>query len=207
MPKIVDITGQRFGRLVALERIPTKEHSYWRCRCDCGKETIVYLGSLRSRRTRSCGCLNDETHWKHGHSWRGGHSRTYKSWDAMISRTKRGYHPTVYHGVMVCDRWLIFENFLADMGERPLGKTLDRWPDKDGDYEPGNCRWATPIEQARNSHKVKPVVRSDGKYYATIIDAANDVGINFAGIVKVCRGQRQYAGGYGWKYANVDVGE
>jgi hypothetical protein len=76
----------------------------------------------------------------------------------MISRCRLKYHEARYYaerGVLVCKRWEIFENFLADMGERPPGKTLDRWPDSDGNYEPTNCRWATPREQYWNRRDVK----------------------------------------------------
>jgi hypothetical protein len=87
------------------------------------------------------------------------------------------------------------------MGERPSGKTLDRI-DRTRGYEPGNCRWATPKEQARNSNKPKAVIRSDGKRYASVIDAAVDVGVSYTGIVKVCNNAYgcKTSGGFGWAY-------
>jgi hypothetical protein len=91
---------------------------------------------------------------KHGHASRQKRSGTYMTWSAMIQRCKNPNN-TKYPkygalGIKVCERWEIFENFLADMGERPAGKTLDRWPDQSGNYEPSNCRWATPLQQQRN---------------------------------------------------------
>lgn len=87
---------------------------------------------------------------KHGHTYRHLPSRstpTYRSWKSMHMRCEGKY---AVLGITVCERWSQFEQFLADMGERPPGTTLDRWPNNQGDYEPGNCRWATPIEQSRN---------------------------------------------------------
>lgn len=90
----------------------------------------------------------------HGHTT-GGFSSAYHSWASMMQRCtnpkRRSYKHYGGRGITVCLRWRTFENFLADMGDRPDGKTIDRWPDKDGNYEPGNCRWATNSEQARNS--------------------------------------------------------
>jgi len=143
--------------------------------------------------------------FRHGHNPRSGQqSPTYKSWDNMITRCLRPSHGSYATyggaGITVCERWRDFVNFLADMGERPsLFHSIDRIDGSKG-YEPGNCRWATQLEQARNSRKVKPVVRSDGKRYDAVIDAARDLGIDFAGIVKTCRHQRKSAGGYGWSY-------
>lgn len=98
---------------------------------------------------------------RHGHSSRelngAKASPTYASWSAMRARCNLAGRDNADRyrdkGILVCDRWDYFDNFLADMGERPAGKTLDRWPNRDGNYEPGNCRWATPQEQARNTRK------------------------------------------------------
>ena len=103
---------------------------------------------------------------KHGHTNALGRSPTYWSWTAMRMRCLNpkyhAFHLYGGRGVKVCDRWLFsFVYFVADMGERPAGLTIDRWPNKDGDYEPGNCRWATKSEQALNrNHKQRksPVI-------------------------------------------------
>lgn len=95
---------------------------------------------------------------RHGHTIDRTYSPTYHSWQAMLSRTRyidRDVEKKhVARGIKVCERWLAFENFLADMGERPTGTTLDR-KDNNGDYEPANCRWATPVEQARNRRNAR----------------------------------------------------
>lgn len=130
-------------------------------RCLCGKEVIVYEGKLRYGSTRSCGCLQTDrardslpkpTHGKARHSM-GGRSPAYLSWQAMHDRCRRpgnvSYDKYGGRGIMVCEHWNKFENFLADMGERAKGLTLDRI-DPNGNYEPGNCRWANWFIQEGN---------------------------------------------------------
>lgn len=98
-------------------------------------------------------------HTTHGHTLGRRYSPTYHSWQAMLSRCRYPERDTeakhARRGITVCDRWKSFSNFLADMGERPEGMTLDRFPDNCGNYELGNCRWATPIEQARNRRNAR----------------------------------------------------
>ncbi len=148
--------GQRFGKLVvvakAAERPGSKGRYYWSCACDCGSAKDVGRAELIKGDTKSCGCINP----RHGMS----HSSTHKSWTAMIQRCtnpKREAFP--YYGgrgITVCERWATsFAAFFADVGERPPGTSLDRYPDPDGNYEPGNVRWATSLEQALNSRVTK----------------------------------------------------
>src|ERR1700730_18386682 len=144
----VDITGQRFGRLVAIE--PTNERIWryiaWRCQCDCGRECLAALGDLRKGSRTSCGCKHIGD-WKHGHGGGyGGSNRspTYNSWRSIHMRCNNpkniSYPDYGGRGITVCPEWNSFERFLADMGERPKGCTIDRWPDNDGNYESSNCR-------------------------------------------------------------------
>ena len=160
----LNLTGQRFGKLTAISvaDITSTGQSMWLCRCDCGKEKVIFIGNIRSGKQTSCGCSRkgNINSMKHGHNRNAKPSRTYKSWIAMISRCYRvndcHYPNYAGRGITVCDRWRnSFENFLADMGERPEGLSLDRFPDNDGSYFLENCRWATPKEQANNRRKRK----------------------------------------------------
>lgn len=157
-----DIRGERFGRLVAVAfaGVGHNGSSQWECLCDCGQTTITSVKYLRSGETTSCGCRRQEILASRGKdSWRHGGSKTplYMVWANMIARCEResSTHYRNYggRGIKVCPRWRkSFAAFAADMGPRPDGLTLDRI-DTNGNYEPSNCRWATPKEQVANTRR------------------------------------------------------
>ena len=151
--KIIDLSGQRFGRLIVVEPIEKRSggNVVWRCLCECRNETFVSACNLKSGRIQSCGCLAIDMRTTHGMS----HIKEYGIRNSIIQRCENpnntGYKNYGGRGIKVCERWRSsFENFLEDMGECPEGKSIDRWPDNNGDYEPGNTRYATPLEQANN---------------------------------------------------------
>lgn len=155
MPKWIDMTGQRYGRLIALEY---KGDSRWLFKCDCGRAHEAQGKDVRTGATSSCGCLHQELRHvvtrTHGHTVERNPSPTFSSYNAMKARCHNpknlSFDRYGGRGIRICARWLeSFETFLADMGERPVGMTLDRI-DGDGNYEPGNCRWTTHGEQVRN---------------------------------------------------------
>jgi hypothetical protein len=152
------IVGKRFARLVVLDDSGVGKDRRIFCRCDCGNEKSIIANHVRTGRIRSCGCLQREiailSNTIHGHNRIGQRTSEYRIWYAMKDRTLNPKSPAWDdyggRGITVCDRWRdSFEAFLADMGPRPSGLTLDR-KNNDGNYEPGNCRWATWAEQNNN---------------------------------------------------------
>ena len=149
---VVDMTGQKFGRLTVLELAGRNNGAVWRVRCECGTEKTVLRCNLVSHSTVSCGCARREAK-RHGHSRGDGNSPTYRSWAAMLNRVTNPkyakWHRYGGRGITVCDRWRSFECFLEDMGQRPPRTSIDR-VNNEGNYEPGNCRWATVAQQSAN---------------------------------------------------------
>lgn len=147
--------GTVYSRLTVVGDAPSGPcgAARFRCVCVCGTERIIYANSLKSGTTKSCGCLAIEKATKHGHINKKRPSKEYVSWAGMIARcTYEKHNRYKYYGgrgIKVCDRWNDFRNFLADMGERPKGNSLDR-VDINKDYCPENCRWADNRTQARN---------------------------------------------------------
>ena len=151
MSHLIDMTGQRFGRLVVIERSGSSKYgrAQWLVQCDCGQMVVTEGASMRSGNSLSCGCAFEESKYIHGHY----ETPTYKSWANMKNRCQNPnnsrYADYGGRGISVCERWQTFSNFLADMGERLPGTSIDRI-DVDGNYEPSNCRWADASTQRRN---------------------------------------------------------
>ncbi len=162
----IDETGNVYGKLTVVgfshsatvsktlkpgDRSGSRTLAFWRCKCECGRERVVVGRDLRrkdKRAVRTCGTC---PRISHGMSY----SSEYISWHMMMSRCTMpaysGYPQYGGRGITVCDKWLTFSGFIEDMGPKPSqSHTIDRFPNRNGNYEPSNCRWATKADQNRN---------------------------------------------------------
>lgn len=161
-----DLTGKKFGRWIIVSMLDGQKA---KAICECGTESEVWTPNLKHNKSLSCGCLSQEINSRPNPAMSArltthGQSKTpiYKVWASMIARctnsTLPEYHNYGGRGITVCERWLRFENFIADMGQRPSDKhSIDRI-NNDGNYEPTNCRWATKKQQCNNTRRNRIIV-------------------------------------------------
>lgn len=167
MPRFIDLSGTRFGRLVALKVAARRKGGiHWECICDCGTQCVVATVGLRHGGTQSCGCLYREVMKTASRTHGLSSSGAYRTWTAMKSRcyrkTDTAYSDYGGRGITVCDEWRgSFEAFFGDMGHKPPGTTIER-KDPNGAYTPGNCIWATRKVQSRNRRSLR-IVSVDGR--------------------------------------------
>jgi len=184
--KLIDRTGKRYGRLVVMERADDRAGRVaWRCQCDCGTVKVVTANKIQQG-TSSCGCLARESMRRvglsnatHGHTRGGNSSSEYRTWSGMWNRctnpNSADYARYGGRGIRVCERWDDFDTFLADMGPKPSPThSIDRI-DNDGNYAPGNCRWALPTDQSRNQRTNHLI--TIGQRTMTTAEWAEEVGL------------------------------
>lgn len=190
-PNFIDITGQTFSKLTVIKRDGKNKEgkATWLCKCECGKESIVTGKQLRTGKTRSCGCLLAEVtaarSTTHGMARRGNKNKLYSTWMKIKQRchneTCSDYYLYGATGISVCDRWRnsfqdFYDDIISAIGHRPNKMSLDRFPNKYGNYEPGNVRWGTDEMQANNKRNNR-MLTHDGRTM-TLMMWSREVGIH-----------------------------
>lgn len=209
MGRFRDLTGERFGKLLVLQKNGYNKHHqlYWLCECDCGNRKNVLGMCLSTGQTNSCGCLAKETIAKL--NYRHGMTKTpiYGLWHAMIQRCYDKncdvYHRYGGRGINVCNKWQTFEGFYEDMGDKPKGKSLERL-NNDGDYCPENVVWADAKTQA-NNRRSNVVLEHDGKKQ-TMQQWCDELGLKIATVwarLNVYGYSIEKALTPGWRASNV----
>ena len=178
MRKTIIKSGDKFGKLTAIRFIEMRKNStqYWLFRCECGNEKIIRVSSVRNKSVKSCGCLIKNCGVRHGMY----KTKTYSSWANMKSRcfgkNNQRYKNYGERGIKVCEEWLVFENFLNDMGERPKGKSIDRI-DNNRNYCKENCCWSDIFTQMNNTSRNHFITYKNKTQ--TIAQWARELNINY----------------------------
>lgn len=178
--RLIDRIGERYDRLIVIGRAPNKSatdtNARWICRCDCGRQTVVYGQDLQRGKVRSCGCWNAEKRVKHGMS----RTITYRTWKAMLQRCENPDNESYCNyggrGIYVSEEWHSFEAFYADMGDKPPKMSLERI-DNNGPYSKGNCKWAT-MKQQLNNRRINRSITAFGRTQ-TISQWAEETGLKW----------------------------
>lgn len=176
--RLLDLTGRKFGKLTVTSRATNiKMKVSWNCICDCGKSKILRANDLLTGHTTACGCNHGKGIITHGES----HSKEYMAWNSLFPRcykkTHKAYKFYGARGITVCERWGSFSNFLQDMGRAPTKMhSIDRIISR-GNYEPGNCRWATWEEQGNN--KINSVMITHNGIKKSKTQWARHLGISY----------------------------
>lgn len=174
----IDLTGKKYNNLTVKNIVIVKNQTCWNVKCDCGNEFVILGHRLKNGSIKSCGCIRKKNTLLRNTTHNLTGTPSYYTWSGMIQRCtnvkSKHYKDYGGRGITVCDKWLKFEGFFEDMGERPNGLTLDR-KDNDGNYCKENCRWSTKEEQSNNSRSTRQITYN-GKTQ-TLTEWSKELGI------------------------------